>query len=97
MSALVFSDWSLARPQLSWPHLSTSATQALTVKAVVQSGNSECEEEEGEDGPSDDSERERDFEEYDARTFSAETAELLSRGWTAFVIGVAEPHQAMQS
>ena len=78
-------------------HLLISVTQDMTVNAVVQGGSSEGEEEEGEDGPSDSSERDRDFEEYDARTFSAETAELLSRGWTAFVIGVAEPHQAIRS
>ncbi len=57
----------------------------------MQGVSSDCEDEEGEEGPSDSGEREEDFEEYNAKTFSPKTSELLSKGWTAFVIGVAEP------
>ena len=57
----------------------------------VQGVGSEGEDEEGGDGSSDSREPEEDFEEYDVKTFSAKTAEMLSKGWTAFVIGVAEP------
>ncbi len=69
----------------------TSPHQALTVKARVQGVSSGCEDEEGEEGSSDSGEHDEDFEEYSAKTFSPKTAELLSKGWTAFVIGVAEP------
>ena len=57
----------------------------------MQGVTSGCEDEDGGDGSSDSGEREEDFEEYDANTFSAKTAEMLSKGWTAFIVGVAEP------
>ncbi|CAL5221490.1 g3691 [Coccomyxa viridis] len=57
----------------------------------MQGVSSGCEDEEGEEGSSDSGEHDEDFEEYSAKTFSPKTAELLSKGWTAFVIGVAEP------
>ncbi len=63
----------------------------LSRRALLQ-GVSNGDEEEGDDaGPSETGEGEQDFEEYNVRAFPAKTAELLSKGWTAFVIGVALP------
>ena len=67
----------------------------MTGRANPQGVSSEGEDEDSDAEPSDSEERGEDFEEYDAKSFSAKTAELLSKGWTAFVIGVAEPHEAM--
>ena len=81
----------LAGEHSSHLHLSTGATQVLTVQIHVQGVSSECKDEEGEEGSSDSGEHDEDFEEYNVKTFSPKTSELLSKGWTAFVIGVAEP------
>ena len=35
--------------------------------------------------------QEEDFKEYDTKAFDAKTLELLSRGWTAFLVGVVLP------
>ena len=45
---------------------------------------------ENEDGTSEEL-RDEDFQEYDLETFDAKTLELLSRGWTAFIVGVMLP------
>ena len=63
----------------------------LKKRALLQGVSNGDEEEEGDAEPSENGDGEQDFEEYNVRAFPAKTAELLSKGWTAFVIGVALP------
>ena len=54
-------------------------------------GVSSGEEEEDSAGESEEQHHEEDFEEYDAKTMKPKTTELLNKGWTAFIVGVALP------
>lgn len=36
---------------------------------------------------------EQDFLEYSSNTFSAKQMDILSKGWTAFVVGIIAPSQ----
>lgn len=47
--------------------------------------------EEDSGGESEEQHDEEDFEEYNAKTMDPKTAELLNKGWTAFIVGVALP------
>ena len=76
---------------LSVHYLRVGLGTSLAEKKALQGVSDGDEEEEGDAEPSENGEGEQDFEEYNVRTFSAKTAELLSKGWTAFVVGVALP------
>lgn len=60
--------------------------------SVLQDLSSGSDEDEDSEAPATE-EQDVDFQEYNARSrsFNAKTMEVLSRGWTAFVVGVALP------
>jgi hypothetical protein len=54
-------------------------------------GVSNGEEEEEGAGDSEEQHHDEDFQEYNAKTMKPKTADLLNKGWTAFIVGVALP------